>query len=251
MTCTRGCMRCEDSETQLFRNGNGHCYTLYTEAASQAQARTTCQADGGELWTVTSEAEGNDVWSRLQLGEATYWLGLNSTSTGSSWVTGESTKYTRFGPGEPTPNVRCVSFVHGAWSSEPCATALPFVCERAPAFIYPADHHAYRLFTGALSAGSARTRCEASGGHLVALETNEERLFVGKNVGIVAWVDATDTGQESRFVWPNGQAVDAATYATDKPNDPDFTRACLVMNPGDRYADAKCEEPHAYICEYY
>jgi cysteine-rich repeat protein len=249
-TCTRACTVCEDSDTQLFRKGNGHCYTLHPQALSQQKARAACQSEGGELWTVTSEDEGSDVSTRFSLGDAPYWLGLTTTGAGPSWVTGESTKYTGFGAGEPTASVRCVAFTPGGWRSEACAAALPFVCERAPAFISQTDHHAYRIFTGPRYAPDARALCEESGGHLAALETNEERLFVGKNVGIVVWVDATDAAEEGRFVWPNGAAVEPAAYAGDKPNDPDGTRGCLVMNPGDKYADARCDEPHAYLCEY-
>jgi cysteine-rich repeat protein len=252
LTCTIGCMRCGQAATGYFRNGNGHCYTVHAEAVTEQRARSACQEEGGDLWTITSEAEGNDVWSKLELDDGRYWLGLvTANASSSSWVSGENTKYTRFGPGEPRDtSLRCVASTLDAWSSEPCSTALPYVCERWPAFIFPVDHHAYRLRTGPLAAADARQRCAQDGGRLATLETNEERLFAGKNVGVAAWLDASDSAREGTFSWATGELVEISWFAAGKPNDPDGTRGCLLLNPGDKLADADCSEPHAYVCEY-
>jgi cysteine-rich repeat protein len=250
--CTRGCLLCGDHEGSFFRAGNAHCYSLHNEAVSEQQARSTCQNEGGDLWTVTSEAEGLDVTSKLSL-SGSYWLGLLTSNGTNSWVSGEGTKYTAFAAGQPNPAFRCVTLqvagTGSAWSSEACPNKLGFVCERAPAFQYPADHHAYKLHTAALDAPAARATCIAEGGHLAALETDAERLFVGKNVGITAWVDATDAAAEGRFIWPSGEPVDRATFAAGQPDDKDATQNCLLLNVGDKYADAACSEPHAFICE--
>lgn len=252
--CTRGCMLCGNEPDELFRSGNGHCYTLHGEAATQEQARATCQSEGGDLWTVTSDAEGSDVIERLSL-TGRYWLGFLTSGTGSGWVSGEKPTYTSFAEGEPHDTaLDCVALdaalEAGNWSSEACATRLGFVCERSPAFIYPPDHHAYKLGTAALAADAARSSCEAEGGHLAALETDPERLFVGKNVGIAAWLDATDAAESDHFVWPNGADVDRAAFVAGKPKDTDESRGCLLLNPGDKYSDAACQERHAYICEF-
>jgi hypothetical protein len=184
--------------------------------------------------------------------DGVYWLGLATTPSGSGWVTGESTKYTNFAPGEPSDRaLRCVAFdaSTGGWRSQACDTPLGFVCERAPAFVSPLDHHAYRLRTGPLTAGRARERCVVEGSALSSLESDVERLFVGKQSGLVTWVDASDDSQEGVFVWANGQAVDAAAFAPGQPDDSDGSQACLVQNAGDRLADADCTDEHAFVCE--
>ena len=253
-TCTKGCMLCGATKDSFFRAGNAHCYTLHAEATTEQQARITCQSEGGDLWTVTSQLEGSDVIDKLQL-SGPYWLGLLTTNMGDGWVSGEGTKYTSFAPGEPSdPALRCVALdaetTGSAWSSEGCTSKLSFVCERSPAFVYPIDHHTYRLHTGALSAEAARTRCTQDGGHLAALETDAERLFVGKNVGVAAWLDATDSAVESQFVWPNGAPVDPMAFAIGQPDDSNASQGCLMLNPGDKFADAVCSETHAFICEF-
>lgn len=252
--CTHGCMLCANTPDAYFRAGNAHCYTVHDTATSEAQARSVCQGEGGDLWTVTSEAEGNDVAAKLGLA-GPYWLGLLTSNTGNNWVSGENTKYTSFAAGEPSdPTLRCVSFdaapPSDTWSSQGCTAKLAFVCERVPAFGFPEDHHAYRLHTATLDADHARERCVADGGHLATLETDAERVFVGKNVGLATWVDASDSASEGRFVWPSGEVVDVTAFAAGQPDDTNGTQNCLLQNVGDKFADAPCNEPHAFVCEF-
>jgi hypothetical protein len=178
---------------------------------------------------------------------------LLTTSTGHSWVSGENTKYTSFAAGEPRDTaLGCVAFdatTRGTWSSEACDVKLGFVCERTPAFVFPDGHHAYRLHTGALDADAARARCSMDGGQLVALETTAERLFVGKNLGIAVWVDATDDAVENQYVWRSGEPVDGAAFAAGQPNDTNGTQGCLLLNGGDKFVDSACSESHAFVCE--
>lgn len=251
--CTRGCMVCGDTPDSYFRAGNAHCYTAHDAGATEQQARATCQAEGGDLWTVTSEGEGTDVASKLSL-SGSLWLGLLTAATGNSWVSGENPKYTSFAAGEPSDtSLRCVSVSVGStgvWSSQACNTKLGFVCERSPAFVFPETHHAYKLHTQQLNAGAARARCTEEGGYLARLETNDERVFVGKSVNLTTWVDANDDAVENEFVWASGEPVDPAWYAAGQPDDRDGTQGCLLFNSGDRYADADCDEPHAFVCEF-
>jgi cysteine-rich repeat protein len=253
-TCTHGCMLCGNTPGSYFRSGNAHCYTLHDAATSAQQARSICQGEGGDLWTVTSEAETSDVAGKLALA-GQYWLGLLTTKTGNSWVSGENTKYTSFAAGEPSdPALGCVAFhadkPNADWSSQSCDKKLAFVCERSPAFGFPEDHHAYRLHTATANADQSRARCVADGGHLATLETEAERVFVGKAVGLATWVDATDSATEGEFVWPSGVAVDVAAFAAGQPDDTNGSQNCLFQNTGDKLADAPCSESRAFICEF-
>jgi cysteine-rich repeat protein len=251
--CTKGCLRCAGDATLYFRGGNAHCYTRHDEALPEAEAREVCQAEGGDLWTATSQAESSDVTATLAL-SGRLWLGLHTVVGGMrSWVTGEDISFTAFAQGEPSDKaLHCVALEPagvGSWSSEACDSQLSFVCERAPAFVATgSDHHAYRVHSGAVTQAVARQRCAEEGGKLCALETDEERLFVGKQVHVVAWLDATEAS-EGRFVWPSGAAVDDI-WGPSQPDDVDGSQACLAFNPGDRYADGSCSDQHAYVCEF-
>jgi cysteine-rich repeat protein len=251
-TCTHGCMLCGNTPGSYFRAGNAHCYTVHADATSETQARRICQAEGGDLWTLTSEAESADVTGKLSL-MGQLWLGLLTNGSGSSWVSGENTKYTSFAAGEPSDTaLRCVTFdatsPTGAWRSEACSAKLAYVCERSPAFGFPETHHGYRLHTEQLDAESARERCMADGGYLAALQTAGERASVGKNVNLTVWVDARDADLDNQFVWSSGEPVEP-WFAVGQPDDTNGTQGCLLLNPGDKYADAACTEPHAFLCE--
>lgn len=249
--CTKGCLACAD-DGDYFRGGNAHCYTVHDEVLSQLDARKACQAEGGDLWTATSQAEGSDVALKLGL-VGRHWLGLITPVGGlRSWVTGENTMFTAFAPGEPRDkSLRCVAFepLDGTWSSEPCASTLPFVCERAPAFVSPTDRHAYRLFSGAETQSRASESCREVGGRLLALETDEERVFVGKQLNLVSWLDASLVS-DGVFVWPNGEPVDSASWAAGQPDGSAGSQRCLALNQGDRYADGDCGDAHAFVCEF-
>jgi cysteine-rich repeat protein len=253
--CSRGCMLCGGDASSYFRIGNGHCYTVHAAGESEGAARTTCQAEGGDIWTVTSQMEGGEVRDHLRL-LGRYWLGLHTGTQSNSWITGEDLGYTNFAAGEPSDTgLKCVAIdtkmgAPGTWASAACQGAWPFVCERWPAFTYAVDHHAYRFHADPLTADAARQRCTADGGHLAVLDTNEERLFVAGNVNVQAWVDASDALQEGQFVWPTGQPLDPTWWAVGQPDDKNGTQECLVLNVIDKVGDAACGDPHAYICEF-
>lgn len=250
--CTRACLVCGDTQGSYLRPGNTHCYSWHADAKSEEQARAACQGEGGDLWTITSEAEGTDVAAKLGLaGEL--WLGLHTATENNSWVSGEMPKYTSFAPGEPSDTtLRCVAFdaATSAWSSRACGKKLGFVCERAPAFVFPLTHHGYRLHTTPVDAYTARATCMEDGGYLATLPTDEERAFVGKSLTIGCWVGADDKAQDGAFVWSSGEPVDTAWFAANQPDDADGSQSCLALTAADRYADANCDERRPFVCEF-
>jgi len=251
--CSRGCMLCAGKAGSFYRGVNAHCYTLHGDPLPQDQARQACQAEGGDLWTVTSQAEGSDLIDKLML-SGRFWLGMTRNNGNNSWVTGEDSTYTSFAPGQPTGTERCIAFdtqaTSGQWLSDACPASLPFVCERGNAFVYPLDHHAYLLHTGALGSAAAEQRCNADGGHLATLETDAERLFVGKNVGIAAWVGAGDEASEGHYVWSTGAELDTTRFAMGEPNDSGHMQNCMLLTPADKYNDNPCADARPYLCEF-
>ncbi len=250
--CTPACLLCKGLPAAYFRTGNQHCFTVHAPAMA-AEARATCQAEGGDLWTVTSKAEGSDVVTKLML-RGPYWLGLITRPASNSWVSGEGVKYLSFATGEPsTPDLGCVALVAGGddelWQSSACDAQLSFVCERQAPAISLASNHAYKLETAAVSFAEARARCAAKGGSLAALETAEELAFVGGSVGLQAWVDAQDAEVEGRFVWPSAAEVDPAAFRAGQPDDGDGSQDCLFLGAGNRLYDESCGRTLPFVCE--
>ncbi|MBQ3447291.1 MAG: hypothetical protein IJG37_06595, partial [Synergistaceae bacterium] len=86
---------------------NGHRYQLFNEALTWEQARSRCEALGGHLATVTSQAEQNAITSLLTSSQTDYygyWLGGYTDNFGwRHWVTDEpfEKQYQNFAEGQP------------------------------------------------------------------------------------------------------------------------------------------------------
>ncbi len=247
--CTPPCLLCAGPGSHYRLK---HCFTLHAETATAADARAVCQAEGGDLWTVTTAEEGSEASTKLSL-SGPYWLGLLTSDTGSSWVTGEDFEFANFAAGEPQPASRCVALVAAGsadlWQSNACETKLSFVCERVAASVLLPSNHAYKVNTAAVTLAEARERCARDGAALVALESAEERNFVAARIDGSVWVDATEQS-EGTFVWPNGAAVDVAAFQQGQPDDTDGTQGCLILGPARRFADTRCDQLRAFVCEH-
>ncbi len=248
--CTAACLLCGEPGSH-FRSANQHCFTLHADFINLDAARAVCQAQGGDLWTVTSKAEGSDVVSNLGL-SGDYWLGFFANPTSESWVTGESAKYQSFAMNEPKTGLdRCVALTAEGelWRSAACDMELPFVCERAATIIWVETNHAYKLHSGALTFEEAKSVCQAEGSALVTLESAGELDFVGAGVSLRIWLDATDAELEGRFVWPDGTEVDPANFRPGQPDDRDSTQNCLTLDTSNRLVDERCSLTLPFACE--
>ena len=86
-----------------FRYG-GHSYYLYEDCQSWEEAKAFCEALGGHLAVITTEAENSAVYGYLAgSGGANAYLGLYLDPADDTWkwVSGESVGYTNWAPGEP------------------------------------------------------------------------------------------------------------------------------------------------------
>lgn len=86
---------------------NGHRYQLFNESLTWEQARSRCEALGGHLATITSQAEQNAITSLLTTSQNVYyayWLGGYTDNLGwRHWVTDEpfEKQYQNFAEGQP------------------------------------------------------------------------------------------------------------------------------------------------------
>ena len=121
--------------------GNGNTYDLIVDnTVSWDAARSAAQAAGGDLATITSQAEQGFLESLLTSANAatgSYWFGIRGTGTEGVYqnVTGEALSFTNWTPGEPNnsnggENVGAVLWTanggdpgtlarRGTWNDEP------------------------------------------------------------------------------------------------------------------------------------
>jgi cysteine-rich repeat protein len=249
-TCTPACLACVAEPDGFYRATSRHCFTRHVELRSQAEARAICQDEGGDLWTVTTEDEGDVAVTRMQLSGA-HWLGLVVEDAAPRWLSGESLGFQNFADGQPGTAV-CVALAadgaRNAWRSSACGMQLPFVCERAAPFVDFASNRAYTLHTREVGIDEARERCAEDGGRLVSLETEAERTFLAGKLNVRVWVDASEVSEGS-FEWSTGVTVDAALFRPGQPDDAADPHNCLMLEPKKRLVDEPCAQLAAYVCE--
>ena len=251
--CTPACLACDAEPDGYYRGASRHCFTRHLEASTQAEARATCQREGGDLWTITTLDEGQVAIGRMKL-KGLHWLGLIAKAGDTHWVTGETLELQNFAVGEPgiTPP-GCVSVladgVDNAWQGSPCDEKLPFVCERGAPFVDFATNHAYTLHSDVAAVEAARARCKDEGGVLATIETEAERVFLSPKLTLKVWLDASEI-EDGQFEWSTGIAVDPALFRPGQPDGPDGSQDCLLLEPKRRLADEPCTQAHAYLCEH-
>lgn len=112
----------------------GRCYFVTSSALAFPAANTACEGLGAHLAAVTSAAEQTAV---APLAKTDRWIGLRrppgSTNDAKlfTWVTAESTAFTKWDAGEPDGSGECARMKpNGAWADASCAAEYIAICER-------------------------------------------------------------------------------------------------------------------------
>ena len=96
---------------------NGHRYLFIPSFMTWAEAKAFCEKLGGHLVTITSKEENNFVTSLIP-GGSWFWLGLQTTSEGHQWVTGEKFSFSSFVDLLREQRLGGKIFCGGTWTSE-------------------------------------------------------------------------------------------------------------------------------------
>ncbi len=133
--------------------------------------------------------------------------------------------------------------------------AIPCLAEN-PKVENDSNGHFYQKFTKRKSWTDARSSCEKLGGYLVTITSEEERLFLMKNIfegsGKSFWAGATDSETEGEWKWITGEPMVFTDWAKGEPND-EKDEDYLELPP---YFDYRWNDvPNAaklncYVCEW-
>ncbi|XP_070410943.1 secretory phospholipase A2 receptor isoform X2 [Nothobranchius furzeri] len=118
----------------------GACYqfNLYT-ILTWSQALSTCQAQGGNLLSITSLAEHRYVHDRLASVGAMVWIGLNHLEERHGWQWSDGAplalvNFTTALDASPLENNRQCGVYNsaygGQWQSLSCEAAMPYICKK-------------------------------------------------------------------------------------------------------------------------
>ena len=117
---TSGPQDCSGSGAASYNDTvSGHCYYKTNTNVSWNDAQASCQADGGYLAAISSEAEFDMIITNLALpgdGTAFYWLGGSDSAVEGQWRwTGGEVSGTQFWQGNETGSA--VNGMYNAWMS--------------------------------------------------------------------------------------------------------------------------------------
>ena len=224
---------------------DGHSYYVYevNDGTSYEEAEKLCEAKGGHLATINSEEEDKVVYAIMKVsGYDSAFFGLCDTSDGSgSWINGEISTYRNWASGEPNgqdgiedKGMYYVKYPNGKWNDGSPAESYAYLCEwdlkkaghvsiDSSAYVY--DGHSYKAYEGAANYAAAQAFCEAMGGHLAVISSEEENKTltsylqtVNNNTEYVIGLYDGDGGSGSWDSWVTGEKVSYSNWAETQPD---------------------------------
>ena len=232
--------------TKLY---DGQEYTLYNYPTSYHMAELICERLGGHLATIADADENAAVFSMISSVSTStthYWVNGSDEQSEGTWkyTNGEALAYTNWDSSQPDNANGTEHYIElssardgGKWNDLPCtySTITGFVCEFETALI-PQNSvcwngHIYSLYNKNLSWSSAEAWCEAIGGHLVTITTQEEQNVVATLLTDAKlrqyYIGGSDSATEGTWKWVTEESWNYSKWNSGEPND---------TNSGEDYA---------------
>ncbi|UMM16802.1 hypothetical protein L5515_013657 [Caenorhabditis briggsae] len=237
---------------------NGKCWGLVGQQKNYDDANDMCRKTDGSVM-VQLKDETDNVQMGSFLSPTRYWNVYLGMRWELQWDDMTLLKnYSRYTPGHADPSQSCVQFsVQGAkWSSVPCSTKLPFVCEQPPferdcgqncGIIY--NNSCYRVFDQKKTFDSAQSVCELYKSNLVSINYYEEFRLV-----------ATKYGKAGAY-WIGGKMHSDLTIDWNDGSKGEYDEGisfwdgrCLLFNVldngiGSTYVGSDCQNEAVFMCK--
>ncbi|KAM3929565.1 macrophage mannose receptor 1-like [Leptodactylus fuscus] len=268
---------------------NSACYKHYmvdnTEKRSWFEAKNFCRTIGGDLLSIRSKDEQQDLWSTL-INEGIYhhvfWVGLlkSNPDEGFTWSDGSPLNYENWGYGEPN-NYQGMELCGEistdyrlSWNDRHCDIPQDWVCKikkgailkpeptkpPIPAFEFTSDgwliqgDRQYYISKEELPMEKGREFCKKNFGDLATISSESERKFlwkyVLKNEKSSAYFIGLRLAVDKEFMWMDGSPIDYVAWASHEPNFANNDENCVTMYRNLGYwNDINCGYPNPFICE--
>uniref|UniRef100_A0A672ISJ2 Phospholipase A2 receptor 1 n=1 Tax=Salarias fasciatus TaxID=181472 RepID=A0A672ISJ2_SALFA len=252
------CDRFWESNQELQACYQFNLYTILT----WSQALSTCQAQGGDLLSITSLAEYRYIRDRLASVGAMVWIGLNHLKDGHGWQWSDGAPLTlvNFTGGRDCLFVReenqCGvynSALRGHWQSLSCESALPYICKKTPnntrraeplenwQYTHtecadgwrPHNGFCYRVLSepgGGTWEESSRA-CGALGANLTSIHSLSEvemLLNILANYSAEVWIGLRKPPSHAAVEWSDGSPVTLTPWRQYHPRHPVLDTALCV-----------------------
>uniref|UniRef100_A0A8C3LCY8 Secretory phospholipase A2 receptor n=1 Tax=Chrysolophus pictus TaxID=9089 RepID=A0A8C3LCY8_CHRPC len=258
------------------------CYQFNPSAVlSWHEARAACQAQGGDLLSITSPEEQSYI-RQLNITDTVLWTGLNQLEEGAGWQWSDGAPLVfvnwRADVSEDRPSENHCAVMSSklkyGWKSYLCESGFPFVCKkylnktehetldtwkyyatRCDAGWYPYNRNCYRLHKEGKSWNDALNSCQSDSSGLISISSMADaellhNLLQRENI-TETWIGLYSSNISDVFEWSDGIPVKFSYWHRQEPNT--FQRIgqlCVsAQGPEGRWKVKKCEDKSFYICK--
>ncbi|XP_033899686.3 secretory phospholipase A2 receptor isoform X1 [Acipenser ruthenus] len=229
------------------------CYQFNLQSIlSWSEAHASCQAQDGNLLSITDLTEQRYISERLNDVGVLVWTGLNHLDESAGWQWSDGAplalvNLTRsLSPMSALASTHCGVFnsaVGNEWQNLDCGSGLPFICKKYPNFTrraepfdtwqyyptvcspgwFPHNKFCYKLQSQEQSWKDSLTVCRSSNADLISVHSLadvELLLTLFQNVSETvsgAWIGLTNKTQGS-FEWSDGSPVTFTYWHKYEPN---------------------------------
>ncbi|XP_033624617.1 macrophage mannose receptor 1-like [Asterias rubens] len=271
-----------------WRIHGGYCYQINTiSPMTWPASKSTCEAYGGFLVSVTSEDENSFITSQFEMliavGIDSLWMGASDyTSDGVfEWSEGSSISFNKWHPTEPknTLNPDCGNYntadPQGRWMTGNCYDVQAFICKiRAGDKVWPIDSNTgvghcqpgWNLFQGNcyfidskyIDYATAKKNCEDKNTKLTSILNVDEQSYLSMRTYMFQaylWIGLNDKVKQGDFVWEDGSPYGGFTnWAPGQPDHYNNNEKCVHFRYGElqegMWNDLPCGNKQAgYICK--
>ncbi|XP_042678556.1 secretory phospholipase A2 receptor isoform X2 [Centrocercus urophasianus] len=262
------------------------CYQFNPSAVlSWHEARAACQAQGGDLLSITSPEEQSyisDLSRQLNITDTVLWTGLNQLEEGAGWQWSDGAPLVfvnwRADVSEDRSSENHCAVMSSklkyAWKSYLCESGFPFVCKKylnktehetldtwkyyathCDAGWYPYNRNCYRLHKEGKSWNDALISCQSDSSGLISISSMADaellrNLLLRENV-TETWIGLYSSNISVVFEWSDGTPVKFSYWHSQEPTT--FQRIgqlCVsAQGPDGHWKVKQCEDKSFYICE--
>uniref|UniRef100_A0A3Q3WZL2 Uncharacterized protein n=1 Tax=Mola mola TaxID=94237 RepID=A0A3Q3WZL2_MOLML len=252
------------------------CYqfNLYT-ILTWSQALLTCQAQGGNLLSITSLAEHRYITDRLASVRAMVWIGLNHLKDGQGWQWSDGAPLKSDSlPASPLQENRQCGVYNSAneahWQSLSCESALPYICKKTPndtrraeplenwQYTYtectsgwwPHNGFCYRVLAEPRSWEESTRFCGSQGANLTSLHSFSEVEMLLVLLSMDVWIGLQKQASLPIVEWSDGSPVTLTLWHQYHPPQ-NLTDASLCAKADKKEGNwllVSCDEQLPAVC---
>merc|ERR1719494_1005647 len=232
-------------------------YTFHTEEKTRDEAQKTCELNGGNLLTITSQEEQDIIMADIDTTKQ-WWIGVKVDETDRSfhWADGRTgLAWSNWKKGEPNnfqEGDPCVRLAYAKsvwqWKDNLCSVTYAFICRDR--YDFP-----YTFHTEEKTRDEAQRTCNLNGGHLLTIKSQEEQdtIMAGVDTTKQWWIGVkVDETNHTSLYWADGEVSFWSNWMKNEPNNFAEGDPCVRMKYHKtnfwQWKDNVCTVSYGFIC---